>query len=382
MMEKRDIQDYSNEIDLMQVFPILWKKKWIFVGTVLITVCLGIFFANYMPDIYRVSAAIEPGIIDVSPDNKYVYIDSVQNIKAKIDSDLYDKRLRDFLGTSIRRAKFRLKSDVPKNANIVTIYTETRKEDTEKSIQIVGQLIKEIQKDYVPVIERKRSEIAKKIIMRENEIKEIQVKKKDLDTQIAQARNDMNEFQEQFKSYQSSLTVLKAREKELANDILNSKNNSEKFIQGRELFLKQRSDSIDPYLASILYTSAIQQNISLSNELQKQFNELLMQIEEVNGRKIDALNSIGFKKIQIDQLELQKNEQLDVLIEQKNIEVQDLEKRSLYIQDIHILSNPSATINPIKPDRRMIFVSSSIVGCLLGIVISLLAGYSARKYNQ
>ena len=56
---------YDDEIDLTRVFSALWKRKWLFTATVLITVCLGIILAFSLPDIYRAYVVLQPGILDV-----------------------------------------------------------------------------------------------------------------------------------------------------------------------------------------------------------------------------------------------------------------------------------------------------------------------------
>jgi chain length determinant protein (polysaccharide antigen chain regulator) len=368
----------ENVIDLEKVFLALWLRKWTFAGVVLATVCLGVLLAFALPDLYRVSAVVEPGIIDVNPDGKYVNVDTVQNMKAKVDSNIYNQRLRGIFGNGQVEFRFKIAADIPKNANVLTIYTETKKEDIGNAIHLIDKVIGELQKDYSTVIDRKKSDNAMQKIIKESEINELQVKKKNLDTLIAQVRNEIKEYQEQRTANLDSLVTLKTREKLLIKEIANSKKNSDKLVQGRDTFLQNHTGSRDPDLASILYTTTIQQNISLSNELQKQSNELLKQADEMKGMDISMQTQIEERRIKITQLELQKNEQLDMQIAQKKIEIKDLEKRSSYIQDIHILGSPSASLGPVKPKRLMIIGISLLIGCFLGIMVSLLADYAKR----
>ncbi len=366
---------YDDEIDLTRVFSALWKRKWLFTATVLITVCLGIILAFSLPDIYRAYVVLQPGILDVTPDGKYIYLDSVQNIKAKIDSNAYSQRLYESLEEGVRESRMDFKADIPKNANVLVVSAEAEKERIEQKIKNIYLLIKELEYDYSTQIERRKLEIAKQKMILENELRDIEVKKKGIDNQIALAKNEMKAFKSQIDSYRHTLAVLEAREKELLNEILMAQRNSERLIQGRESFIQQHFDNKDPHLADILYTTTIQQNVSFSNELQSRLSELRMKKEDITGLIIRAEKLLAEKKVNIEQLELQKNEQLEVQIARKNIDIQDLEKRNSYIQNMQMVSKPIATKKPVKPNRKMIIVLSAMVGCFLGFAVALIKEY-------
>ena len=217
---------YDDEIDLTRVFSALWKRKWLFTATVLITVCLGIILAFSMPDIYRAYVVLQPGILDVTPYGKYIYLDSVQNIKAKIDSNAYSQRLYESLEEGVRESRMDFKADIPKNANVLVVSAEAEKERIEQKIKNIYLLIKELQYDYSTEIERRKLEIAKQKMILENELRDIEVKKKGIDNQIALAKNEMKAFKSQIDSYRHTLAVLEAREKELLNEILMAQSNS------------------------------------------------------------------------------------------------------------------------------------------------------------
>ncbi len=366
---------YDDEIDLTRVFSALWKRKWLFTATVLITVCLGIILAFSLPDIYRAYVVLQPGILDVTPDGKYIYLDSVQNIKAKIDSNAYSQRLYESLEEGVRESRMDFKADIPKNANVLVVSAEAEKERIEQKIKNIYLLIKELEYDYSTQIERRKLEIAKQKMILENELRDIEVKKKGLDNQIALAKNEMKAIKSKIDSHRHTLAVLEAREEELLNEILVAKRNSERLIQGRESFIQQHFDNKDPHLADILYTTTIQQNVSFSNELQSRLSELRMKKEDITGLIIGAEKLLAEKKVNIEQLELQKNEQLEVQIARKNIDIQDLEKRNSYIQNMQMVSKPIATKKPVKPNRKMIIVLSAMVGCFLGFAVALIKEY-------
>jgi uncharacterized protein involved in exopolysaccharide biosynthesis len=86
LADEKDSLYSDGEINLGAILLSLWKRRKTFAGIVLITVAVGVVFALCMPERYRISLVIRPGVMDVSSDGKNVYIDSTNSIKAKIDS--------------------------------------------------------------------------------------------------------------------------------------------------------------------------------------------------------------------------------------------------------------------------------------------------------
>jgi len=106
-------------------------------------------------------------------------------------------------------------------------------------------------------------------------------------------------------------------------------------------------------------------------------NELRMEKEYTKGLIIEDEKSLAERKINIDLLDLQKNEQFEVQISRKKIDIQDLEKKNSYIhiQNIQMVSKPIATKKPVKPKRKMMIILSAMVGCFLGLIVVLIREY-------
>jgi len=381
-LENRDTYRYHDEIDLIGTFSVLWRRKWVFLSLTILTTCLGAVFAFYMPDIYRAYVVVEPGILDMTSDGRYLYLDSAISIKARIDANTYNYRIKESYGenTSMKLHPFNV--NILNTANLLQIYLDTRKESADISLQNIRLLVQELQKDYSMEIERKKMEIAKQKKIKENEIEEIFIKRRDLDKQIAIAKNEMKGLKHQSESFQHALAILMGRDKELADEIQAIQKNTERLIQERGLFLEQRSNINDTGLASILYTTTIQQNVSFTNELQSKLGDLRMKMEEIKKSRIDTEQALEEKRLQIEQLELQKNEQLDVQIIFKKIEIEDLEKRGSFVRNVQMLNEPALISEPIGPNRIKIIVLSLIVGCFLGLLAVFIVENSRRAQVQ
>jgi uncharacterized protein involved in exopolysaccharide biosynthesis len=55
---------YDDEIDLRDVFRVLWAGKWLFVGTSSVATVLAIIFSLFLPNVYRAEALLAPSSAD------------------------------------------------------------------------------------------------------------------------------------------------------------------------------------------------------------------------------------------------------------------------------------------------------------------------------
>ncbi len=76
----------DDEIELIDLLRVLWKGKWMIILITFVCMLAAGVFSFMMPKIYKVSTAIEPGIIGMDENGSSMYLGSAENIKAKIES--------------------------------------------------------------------------------------------------------------------------------------------------------------------------------------------------------------------------------------------------------------------------------------------------------
>ncbi|MBW2251217.1 MAG: hypothetical protein JRF60_11460, partial [Deltaproteobacteria bacterium] len=87
----------EDEIELIDILRVIWKwKNLILLGTVFCGVLAAIISLN-MEKIYSIDMVLRPGILSIEEGGKNVYIDSPQNIKALIESGMFDNDILDYL---------------------------------------------------------------------------------------------------------------------------------------------------------------------------------------------------------------------------------------------------------------------------------------------
>ena len=87
----------EDTIELIDLLRFLWKWKWLIIAFSLTCAIAAGIISFSMNEVYKVSMVIEPGVIDIDPNDNLVYLDSASNVKSKIDSQAYNRRIFDKL---------------------------------------------------------------------------------------------------------------------------------------------------------------------------------------------------------------------------------------------------------------------------------------------
>ncbi len=230
--EKRQADEDEDEIDLIDLFLVLWKRKWLIViVTVLLTVlAAGVSFM--LPQIYAVTAILEPG-----KDADGRLVDNPQAIRENILGGAYNQ----VIAASLRSQtgdipEFDVK--VPKSTDLVIVTLETS--TPERGVKILEILLDEIS-GYLQT----RLEI--RIDQTKNRIKAVELAGQTLDEQLSLLTAQLQRIERQM------MTLEEGRQQALA-------------------------DPGDKAMAVLLY----------SNEIQNQqiyFNDLQMQLTELRNKK-------------------------------------------------------------------------------------------------
>ncbi len=87
----------EDEIELMDYLLVIWKWKYIILaGTLafgLLAAIISFIIWKQQPKMYRTNILLKPGILKIDETGKEVFIDTPENIKALIKSDLKYKVL-------------------------------------------------------------------------------------------------------------------------------------------------------------------------------------------------------------------------------------------------------------------------------------------------
>ena len=235
----------EDTIRLIDLLRVLWKWKWfIIVLPVTCAIAAGIISFS-MTEVYEVTVIIEPGVIDLDPNGKFIYLDSPSNVKSKIDSQAYNRKISNKLHADPKQVNRKFRTTLPKDSNALKVTLETN--DIKAGVQALDALFNELKKEYSHYIESRKSE---------------------LDQGIA-----MNERQ---------LDVRTGEKKYLEKEIDTVRVNTNKIIEERNILLKKGGSAPDR-LSLLIYTNIIQQNLAYCHTLNQQLSEVKGEIETMKS---------------------------------------------------------------------------------------------------
>jgi capsular polysaccharide biosynthesis protein len=252
----------EDSIELIELLSVVWRRRWfIIILTLACAVAAGIIsFA--MPKMYEVYMLIEPGVIDISPDGKFIYLDSALNIKSKIETQAYNIKIYKELKLNPKRLNLKFKTIQPRESKIVKTMLEVK--DVNKGIQVLSALFQQLVKEYQHYIDLRKSELQEKMEMVKRQL-EVDLREKDYlekEIDLAKANNDM-------------------------------------IINERNMLIKKVGSNPDK-LALLIYTNIIQQNMAHYNDLREQLAWLMGKIEEMKSE----IETLKIKKNSIENIRL------------------------------------------------------------------------------
>jgi uncharacterized protein involved in exopolysaccharide biosynthesis len=334
---------YEDEIDLFDLFRVIWKWKYLILIGALVFACIAAIISINSPKIYRVkmtiqpSTIIQPGIQRIAETGNMILSDSSQGIKSLIKEGFFNNAILD----KIKEKKNKLNNNqlnfdvqVPRNTTRIVISFDTP--FVAEGIKILYYLIEELTKNYSRLTNDIKSGYQDKIDKLNSEIKVIETQEK-----IAQSRKE----------------YVKTRLNELNRNIKITEKNIEEIKEQKKLLKKDQHK--DNQILFMLLNTHIQQQFSLKNEYYKQIDHL-KESEEIS------------------EVELREKQ------EEKSIKTAYLAKikeKKERIRAINIVNSPEANSHPIKPKIRNNILLGIVAGFMLMIFFSFIIEYLFPKFK-
>ncbi len=321
---------YEDEINLIDYLRVLWKWKWLIIAGTLIWVVIAAVISFQMPKFYEISTVIEPGVVGIKNDGKFIYIDSVANISGKINGGSYNRKIKKVLNPNPLKAGVNFKSTIAKGTNIIKITSKWKEENADFGMKAVGELIRLLSDDYKRVAMYRRDTF---------------------DRKIASKRSNIKMFEAQEELLKEVLKDIKRRMEELKKEIDNIKNNTGDLIKQRDLLLKESKAKAERPL--LFYSTTIQQNISYMNQISNQIYEFKRKEKEVLQKIGEAGRYIDTSKVEIDALNINKE----------------------LISNIKVIQKPEVSLYSVKSKKKQIILLSVVVGLFFMIFLAFFIEY-------
>lgn len=387
-------ENRENEIELIDILKIIYKwKLMIFLITFLVVGTTFILSAK-MDKIYRVKLTIAPGVLEITENDKKIFVDSVENIQAVIDAGIFDTELLKLVDQEKIKG-FKFKTSIQKQSNILVVSYETAfPEDGKK---ILNELYRQLKDKYKNSIKFYDQKFAIQIDSKQNKINQLlhEMEKTQIESKVAEA--ELKELMETLSGSSGKATAemkaLKTEIENLENFIIETNNekdeiekNTKQLILDRNKLLEslqgKDKDSVFPL---IMYSTTIQQNIAFASALSNRvsskrsaINNNFIRIGRFESELIENKNKIKGLNDQIALLKkdvLSKVKKLTFDKEYLEDEINDLKFKCERVQSIRLLSEAVQEKKAIGPKVFLNLVVSGMVSLVLTFFLAFMLEY-------
>lgn len=346
-------QTKEDEIDFVDLVAVLWRRRWLMIGVVVVLVGLSVSYCMLTTPKYKISAQISPGVTGYDDKDMPVWDLSVNDIQAWIDQRSYMEGLTDFL--SNKEPIPELRTSVHQNSRFVNIDFFYADPNLGKKIMqyLIELLSNQGAKNVKKIIAVNVEKIVNRIHVTKTSIEQIVIERQRLQADEkktlqalffnkARLGQDIHKIEAQLQNIDMSrikinnsidrkknmaeelntgiVTINKDREK--AKETLTAtiqqidavNKNTKELTELRQKMPRAESDKF----ALLMYSNIIQQNIGFANSLQQRVASLNKEINGYSVEQATKIREISDLQLDIKNLELQRDRELE--IGQSNLE--------------------------------------------------------------
>jgi capsular polysaccharide biosynthesis protein len=398
------MDNFKNELELMDYLNILLKRKWLIIlPTFLFALAAGII-SFLLPLQWEVDAIFLPSMFFIQTEQgqfEEILVTDPRQIAAQINQRSYDSLIAAELNLDIRKFP-KLNSENLRDTKLVRV--AVRDEDVARAKSILRSLFNHLKSELDRKVEVETKGIDAEINTKETSIN-------DLDNEIQMKENDIKKKHNEIK-----LSDLIVQSKEIEKDgikqEIESGENKLKISDERVAAImeemksiKGRIDDLDEQLKRViaekkegseaigflLHSNEVQQNLRYYNTLDEK-----MSIEKVTQENLRLSIKENQRKIiqtdnQISQLNTEKQiimiEINTIMNEMQKIrnkintlrsEIKFLGDKKTRIDYAQMIKEPTSSLRPIAPKKKINIVLSGILGLLTFTMLALFIEYIGR----
>lgn len=324
------MNEQEQEINLRDWIEVIIKYKKLILAIFLISVIATAIVSFLMPKGYRVSMIIEAPVFDISDKGEKFYFDSSENIKAKIESEVFNSKITNKLNLDPKKNRLKFNVSFLANTKLIKINLERNEKQKDLGLKILNQLFDELSNSYKDILESKNIEIEKQIQILSNNI-------------IVKSN--------EIELHEKNLKEQEVRANKLIDEIKETKNKLEKWTDKIEPSLNKNGRQEE--MPTLFYLNIVQQNITYLNQMNGQLAELETSREQM---KVENKN-------------LQKE------IENLRIEIEKLNLGKIYMHNVKLVKEPLVSEYPIRPNKKLNVVKAGIASLMFGIFLAFFMEY-------
>jgi len=330
------MDEYENEIGLIDYLNVIWKRKWlIIIPTFVLVVAVGVY-SFFLPRVWEVDAIIQPSKYIIQTEsgsyNEIIIVDPKQ-IAGQINEESYNNLIAAELNLDIREIP-KLKAENLRDTNLVKISTKVN--DVKKAKLILYSLFNHLKRELD---------------------KKVDIETQEVDYRIKSKEIENLRIEEEIKAHKNKLNIVKQRKKEIEEEMNDTRKRVEALEKEQRLSLKKENRSESESLAMLLYSNEVQQSLRYLNTL----NELL-----------------SSKKIQEENINLEI-ENKEEKIKQLENEIDNLNERKGRIDYAQLIKEPTSSLFPVAPKKKRNVFIAGILGLMIFTVLAFFTDYLEKQ---
>lgn len=371
------MEEYEDEIELMDYLNVIWKKKWLIILPTLFCVIIVGIISFILPRIWEVDAIIQPSKFFVQTEAgtfSEVVVVSPKQIAGQINQQSYSPLIAAQLNLDIR-AFPKLKAENLRDTNLVRV--SVREKDAEKAKLILSSLFNHLKTAMDKKIDVEIKGIDTRIETQENSIKHNELTIKDKLNEIKLKEIEKNMKSQEILSAVNKVKISEDRGKSILNELKTVKERINEIEKQQKNAFAEKKEGAEA-LGLLLYSNEIQNNLRYYNTLDEKLSSekitqenLDLQIksgkEEI--RKLDT--QIGNVKTEIDKI---KNTTENI----KN-EISLLNERKGRIDYAQFIKEPTSSLYPVSPRKKLNILIAGILSLMIFTFLAFFLEYIQKN---
>jgi LPS O-antigen subunit length determinant protein (WzzB/FepE family) len=368
----------DDEIDLVSLIGVLWRRKKMIAGIALgmaVLAAIVVFFV--MTPRYKVSALVSPGIIGFNEDGTPIPASSLSDLQQWLVNGGYidNMLLRlppDAIALGLIPKPETIDTNFARDGKIMSVNLFTPEPDKGKdALQTIFDIMAESQRTYAYAKKNLEKNIA------------------DIDQQLENWDIQQTRHFVAIKKAEQEIDLLKKDLETLHKSIEAQKNIAVRLEQqaaevhaNTESIKKQRNNIVDikgNELTLLMYSNIIQQNIDYAIQLEGRRDEIEAAIlDKQQQYKIRQLE-IKNKGFELADLKENKARLLEQARKELASQSELLKSQFALLTPLRIEQKPISSDEPVKPDKQKIIALAAVMGVFLGIMMAFLVEFYVRN---
>jgi len=360
----------DDEIDLSDLFGVLWRRKMIIILTTICITALALIFCLISTKKYLISAQITPGVTNYNNKGDPIRLMTTNDLKGWFDKEAYLAVLKGIMNEEeLRRVK--IDASAPQGSNVASLeFYWPDKKNGEKILSTVIASLGSISSARLEkTLGLSRSTIDQAIKIRRNNLKHLEIEEQRLEREIQLKKADLELAEDKVKAVEQKIGRTKALIDDLSKEVQHINLNTDELVRLRNALAKRpRADK----LAVLMYTNIIQQNLSYSTQLKGKITALKKNIIDLEMSKKTKENNL--KKIEdaIKRLQVKKDQELPLQREGLKTQIETLTAKKAALSPIEVVQAPFSSLRPVKPKTAMIVAVGIVLGVFVGIFLAFI----------